>query len=186
MSLMPDAPLSEDEYVELDAFLFSGGDDDERLSVDEAHGFITALIVGHVPLTPEVWLESVWGKPAFADEAERQRMTGLLLRMYREISTTLRAGQSFEPLFVEVEEDGEVVVAHEGWCFGFMLAVSGDEERWDRLPKYEQSLLGPIARIALLHVEEEPEIDEEEYEMLVELLPGAVAGLHAYWESNWG
>jgi hypothetical protein len=47
-------------------------------------------------------------------------------------------------------------------------------------------LLGPIARLALLHVEDEPEIDEEEYELLVELLPGAVAGLNAYWESNWG
>jgi yecA family protein len=186
MSLPIDVPLTEDEYADLDDFLCAGDEGEERLSVDEAHGFMTAVIVGHAPLTPELWLESVWGKPVFADEAEREHLTGLLLRMYREISTTLGAGRSFEPLAVEFEEDGATLVAHEGWCFGFMLAVSGDEERWSQLPKHEQALLGPIARLALLHVEDEPEIDEEEYEMLVELLPGAVAGLHAYWASNWG
>jgi uncharacterized protein len=186
MPLPPDAPLSDEEYAELDDFLCAGDEEEERLPVDEAHGFMTAMIVGHAPVTPEALLESVWGQPAFADETERERLTGLMLRLFREISTTLRVQQPFEPLFVEIEENGATLVAHEGWCFGFMLAVSGDEERWKRLPKHEQSLLGPIARLALLHVEEEPEIDEEEYEMLVELLPGAVAGLHAYWESNWG
>jgi yecA family protein len=186
MSLALDVPLSEDEYTELDDFLCAGDEEEERLPVDEAHGFMTAMIAGHAPVEPEELLESVWGQPVFADEAERERMTSLLLRLFHEISTTLKAGRSFEPLVVEIEEDGATQVAHEGWCFGFMLAVSGDEERWSQLPKHEQSLLGPIARLALLHVEDEPEIDEEEYELLVELLPGAVAGLNAYWESNWG
>jgi len=41
--------------------------------------------------------------------------------------------------------------------------------------------------LALLHVEEEPAIDEEEYEMLAELLPGSVKGLREYWEmTNYG
>jgi uncharacterized protein len=186
MSLPTDAPLSEEEYAELDDFLCAGEEEEERLPVDEAHGFMTAMIVGHAPVAQETLLESVWGKPVFADEAERERLTGLLLRLFREISTTLKAGRSFEPLVVEIEENGATLVAHEGWCFGFMLAVSGEEERWSRLPKHEQALLGPIARLALLHVEDEPELDEEEYEMLVELLPGAIAGLNAYWESNWG
>ena len=181
-----DVPLSEGEYAELDDFLCAGDKDEERLPVDEAHGFMTAMIVGHAPMDPETLLESVWGRPVFADEAERERLTALLLRLFREISMTLKTGQSFEPLVVEIEEDGATLVAHEGWCFGFMLAVSGDEDRWSQLPKHEQSLLGPIARLALLHVEDEPEIDEDEYELLVELLPGAVAGLNAYWESNWG
>ena len=185
MSLAFDAPLSEEEYAELDDFLCAAAEE-ERLPVDEAHGFMTAILVGHAPVTQESLLESVWGKPVFADEAERERLTGLLLRLFREISTTLKAGRSFEPLVVEIEENGATLVAHEGWCFGFMLAVSGDEERWNRLPKHEQSLLGPIARLALLHVEDDSGIDEEEYEMLVELLPGSIAGLNAYWESNWG
>lgn len=186
MPLPADAPLTDEDYADLDDFLCAGEEGEERLPVDEAHGFMTALIAGHAPVTPEALLESIWGRPVFADAAEQERLTGLLLRLYREIAATLKAGQSFEPLVVEIEEDGVSVAAHEGWCFGFMLAVSGDEERWNRLPEHEASLLGPIARLALLHVEEEAEIDEEEYEMLVELLPGAVAGLYAYWESNWG
>jgi uncharacterized protein len=186
MTLPTDEPFTDADYAELDEFLCAEAEGETRLPVDEAHGFMTGLIVSHAPVSPEAMLESIWGRPEFGDAAERQRLTGLLLGLYREIAATLTAGHSFEPLVVEIEEDGEPLVAHEGWCFGFMLAVSGDEERWNRLPKYEASLLGPIARLALLHVEDEPEIDEEEYEMLVELLPGAVAGLYAYWESNWG
>ena len=34
MSLPPDAPLTEDEYVELDEFLCAGDEEDERLPVD--------------------------------------------------------------------------------------------------------------------------------------------------------
>ena len=186
MSLPADVPLVEADYAELDDFLCAGEEGEVRLPIDEAHGFMTAVIVGHAPVTPETMLESIWGHPEFAGEADRERLTGLLLRLYREIAATLKAGHSFEPLVIEIEEEGVALVAYEGWCFGFMLAVSSDEERWERLPKYEASLLGPIARLALLHVEDESEIDEEEYEMLVELLPGAVAGLYAYWESNWG
>lgn len=186
MTFPTDAPLSEEDYAELDAFLSSGDEEEGRLSVDEAHGFLTALIVGHAPVAPELWLKSIWGQPEFSDEAERRRLTGLLVRMLHEISMTLRLGRAFDPLCVEIEEHGGTLTLHEGWCFGFMLAVSGDEARWNQLPRHEQSLLGPIARLALLHVDDEATIDQEEYEMLVELLPGSVAGLYAYWESNWG
>ena len=186
MTFPTDEPLTDADYAELDEFLCAEEEGETRLPVDEAHGFMTGLIVSHAPVSPDAMLESIWGHPKFSDEVERERLTGLLLRLYGEIAATLEAGRSFQPLVVEVEEEGSSLVAHEGWCFGFMLAVSGDEERWSHLPKYEASLLGPIARLALLHVEDQPQIDEEDYEMLVDLLPGAVAGLHSYWESNWG
>jgi yecA family protein len=185
MTFPTDAPLTDADYAELDEFLCAG-EEEPRLPVDEAHGFMTGLVVSHAPVSAEAMLESIWGHPEFSDEVEREHLTGLLLRLYREIAATLEARHAFDPLVVEFEEEGATLLAHEGWCFGFMLAVGNDEERWNRLTKYEASLLGPIARLALLHVEDEPEIDEEEYEMLVELLPGAVAGLYAYWESNWG
>ncbi len=86
---------------------------------------------------------------------------------------------------VEVEEeDGSVVVAYEGWCFGFMLGVETCQDEWEKLSEDEEGLLAPMAQLALLNSDEEPSMDEDEYEQWVELLPGAVLGLNAYWHGE--
>jgi uncharacterized protein len=180
--------LNDDELAELDAFLLSDACDDEVLSVDEVHGFLTALLVGPQPLAQEEWLEQAWGEPQFADAAEREHMRELMLRLYRDIDATLQEGHDFEPLAVEIEEEGEAVVAFEGWCFGFMLGVESCQEEWDKLPTAEENLLAPMAQLALLNSDEElepeMEMDDEEYESWVELLPGAVLGLYSYWHGK--
>lgn len=186
MSSQLDTPLSEEELVELDNFLLSDACAGAALSIDEVHGFLTAIIVSPEKVDQDEWLTAVWGKPQFADEAEEQRMTGLLLRLRNEIATTLQAGRSFEPLVVEVEEDGEVAEAHEGWCFGFMLGVAHHQALWDRLPHDEKTLVEPMAQLALLNSEEEPGMSEEEYAAWVELIPGAVMGLYSFWRSTQG
>ena len=178
------APLTDEEIIELDNFLLAASQEEERLTVDEAHGFVTALVAGHESLPQEEWMEVVWGQPEFADETEQQRMISLLSRLHRDVSATLQAGGTFEPLVAEVEEDDETIIAIEGWCFGFMLAVSRNEERWNQLPKDEQALLAPIAKLALLETENAPEMDDEECESLAEMLPGSVVGLYSYWKTN--
>lgn len=174
-------PLSEEEFIELDNFLLLGEEDNERLPVDILHGYLTALQVGHTGTSQAEWMAEVWGEPQFANAAEQHHMTSLLLRLHDEIVDTLDSAEPFEPLLVELEEDGEVYEACEGWCYGFMLGVSQDEARWDSLPEHERDLLMPIARLALFYAEEEEELDDDEYVTLTELLPGAVASLYAYW-----
>jgi uncharacterized protein len=176
-------PLSDDEFVELDDFLLQG-EQEERLPVDMAHGYITALRVGHIDVTDDEWMGAVWGEPEFADDAEQQRMTNLLLRLHDEIVNSLESGEPFEPLLVEIEENGESYEACEGWCYGFMLGISRDEAQWESLPEHERNLLMPIARLALFYAEEEEDLDDDEYIGLAELLPGAVAGLYAYWDEQ--
>ncbi len=181
--------LSEQELVELDDFLLSDACDDDALSVDEAHGFLTALIVGPDAVPQDDWLQAVWGQPRFADEAEAKLMTDKLLRLYGNIEATLREGHPFEPLVVEEEEEGEVYEAYEGWCFGFMLGVEEQEKLWSPLPKDQQALLAPMGQLALLTSDEEgeePDMDEAEYEAWVELLPGAVTALYAFWHGDEG
>ncbi len=183
--MSPDTPtLNDEELAELDAFLLSDACDDEVLSVDEVHGFFTALQVGPQSMAEEEWLPLVWGEPQFTDDAQRQRLLGMLQRLYRDIDTVLKAGLDYEPLAVEVEENGVDVVAFEGWCFGFMLGVETCQSEWDKLPKDEENLLAPMAQLALLNSDEEPEMDDEEYESWVELLPGAVLGLYSYWHGE--
>jgi uncharacterized protein len=181
-----DAPtLNDEELAKLDEFLLSDACDDDVLSVDEVHGFLTALQVGPQTMDEEEWLKLAWGEPRFADSAQQQQLLELMRRLYRDIEATLRAGLDFEPLAVEVEEeDGTEVVAYEGWCFGFMLGVESAQHEWDKLPKAEENLLAPMAQLALLNSDEEPQMDGEEYEQWVELLPGAVLGLYSYWHEG--
>ncbi len=183
--MFTDTPtLNDDELAELDSFLLSDACDDEVLSVDEVHGFLTALQVGPQPMEEAEWLAQAWDKPQFADEAQQQHLLELMRRLNSDIAATLKAGHDFEPLAVEVEEDGEEVIAFEGWCFGFMLGVETCQAEWDKLSKDEESLLAPMAQLALLNSDEEPPMDEEEYESWVELIPGAVLGLYSYWHGK--
>ncbi len=179
-----DHPLSDAEFAELDQFLMAG-EDEGCMPIDQAHGFITALVVGPEPLGQESWTRAVWGEAVFEDEQQKTHMTDFLLRIHNEIMTTLEDRRPFEPLIIEEEdEEGELLEAYEGWCLGFMHGVSDHHDQWDALPKNEQELLSPIAKLALLCVDEEMEMDEEEYEMCVELLPGAVMGLYEYWHGR--
>ena len=175
-------PLSDEEIVQLDDFLLSADDDEQRLPVDEAHGFITAKLVGGAAMDNDAWVHSIWGEPAFKSDVEKQQMTDLLLRLQQDIAEGLNTGNRFEPLVAEIEDEGETIEAWEGWCFGFMLGVSEDEARWVELPENEQSLLAPIAKLAMLHTEDDFEMDDEEYQMMVELIAGSVSGLKAYWD----
>lgn len=179
------AGLSEHELAELDAFLLSEGCDEETLSVDEVHGFVTALIAGPEEIARDEWLEAAWGEPQFPDDATRERMTQLMLRLYDEVREALESRAPFEPLSVEIEDEkGEQVVVYEGWCYGFMLGMEMQEVDWDALPKEEQGLIAPMAQLALLNNEDEPAMDDEEYASWVELLPGAVTALYVYWHAD--
>lgn len=173
-------PLNETELAELDEFLLSDACEEDALSIDEAHGYLTALVVTPNPPADDQWQTAIWGEPAFADESQKQHMTSLLKRLFNEVLTTLQTRRDFEPLVIETEEEGETVEAYEGWCFGFMHGVEQQQELWDQLPQNEQSLVAPMAQLALLY-SEEADMDEDEYDDWVELLPGAVMGLYAYW-----
>ena len=176
--------LNDDELAELDDFLLSDACDDETLSVDEVHGMLTALQIGPQAMAEVDWLSLAWGSPQFVDETQQQRMLDMMRRLNHDIETTLEAGVDFEPLAVEVEEDGEIVVTFDGWGFGFMVGVATCQEQWDQLPPDEENLLAPMAQLALLSSDEEAEMEEDEYDSWVELLPGAVLGLNSYWHSN--
>jgi uncharacterized protein len=176
--------LTEDEFIELDNFLLSDVCDDETLSIDEAHGYLTALQLPPVRLDQAEWSEAVWGKPKFESEAQEQQMQALLQRLFDDITETLQRRRDFEPLVIETEEDGQVVESYEGWCYGFMLGVDQNEEMWEALPKTEQGLLAPMAQLSLLGSEDEEEMSEEEYSQWIELIPGAVMGLYAHWHQG--
>lgn len=54
-----DQPLADAEIDTLDAFLMSDSTSDEVLSIDELHGFLTAIVCCPVPVMPSEWLPGV-------------------------------------------------------------------------------------------------------------------------------
>ncbi len=174
-------PLSEDELTELDSFLLSEACDDETLSVDEAHGYLSGLAVLPQTIERGQWLEYIWNSPAFIDNDEKEHFTQLMQRLNQEIVQTLENGDEFEPLVIETEEEGEVLEAFEGWCVGFMYAVDQHHSIWKTLDSHTNALLTPIAKLAMLEDEDDPDMDDDEYSEWVDLLPGSVSGLFNYW-----
>lgn len=169
--------LTDEELGELDQFLYQDDEATDMLSLDEAHGFTTAILIGAPHIDGAEWLTLIWGEPQFSDLAQAERLTDMLTKMRTEIQQSLDSGEPFEPLSVEEEVDGESYENFEGWCFGFMLGLSHLESSW-HMGEKERELIAPIATLAMLYTEEQEELDEEEYEQCLELLPGAVSSLY--------
>jgi len=175
-------PLSDDELAELDTFLLEG-DASDRLQIDEAHGYLSSLIIGGEDVGTAEWLTDIWGELECSDE-RKARVTELFLRLYYETELGLREEHPFEPLVIEEEEEGELYEVYDGWCFGFMLGVANHEKKWSRVATESQDLLAPIATLALLHRDEDHELSEDEYTTCVELLPGSVFELYRMFAST--
>lgn len=176
--------MTEEEINELDNFLLSDACTEEALSIEEAHGYLTAIILTSPQEDKSEWWQAIWGEPHFHDEEQKRRLEGLLAAMYSDIAGILERREPFEPMVVEMEEEGQLVESYEGWCYGFMLAVEQNEAQWKALSKSAQGLLAPIAQLALLADNSEEEMSEEEYSQWVELIPGAVMGLYDFWHSG--
>jgi uncharacterized protein len=169
--------LTDEELSELDGFLFQDDEKTDRLSLDEAHGFTTAVLIGAPEMPEEEWLELIWGEPEFENDLQRERLTNLLVKMQDEIRRSLNSPEPFEPLSVEEEAEGESFENFEGWCFGFMLGLSHLESKW-QMGEKEKDLIAPIATLAMLYNDEEEDVDDDDYEQCIELLPGAVSELY--------
>ena len=57
----PFAPLSEEEFEELDHFLLFGVDTEEGMTMDMVDGFLHAIAVGPTTVHPKQWLPKIWG-----------------------------------------------------------------------------------------------------------------------------
>ena len=56
---IPNQPLSDAEIDTLDAFLMSDTTPEDVLSIDELHGYLTAMVCCPVPVMPSDWLNGV-------------------------------------------------------------------------------------------------------------------------------
>ena len=108
MKLLNDGPLTDEEIRELDEFLLEAEGIEEAMDLSTLDGFLTAILCGPKTILPSEWLRWVWDMergedaPVFKDQAQAQRILGLLMRHMNDIAGTLHeAPPHHEPRLTE-------------------------------------------------------------------------------------
>ncbi|WP_213876736.1 UPF0149 family protein [Pseudomonas sp. dw_358] len=179
-------PLSEDQLNVLEDVLEKYRTEASVLNVSELDGFFTAVVSGPAAVGFDDWYTMLWGAPEYLpvwnDEQEFEQFFTLLIQHMNNIATMLTEyPEDFEPLFNEVEVDGEMLLVVEDWCFGYMRGMSVGNG-WPVLPEDQQQYLSAI----ILHTEEDDllegdnplQIDAME---VVGFIPAAAVQLQQYW-----
>ena len=157
----PNTPLTEDELATFDDLL-TNLPSDGAMTLDGMDGYLTALLVGPVPLSTlnsADWLPAVWGgdqEPApvpFRSNQQRKRSTVLVLRHLRAIEAALAdTPEAWEPVFSVAElpgTQGEELADATDWCLGFLAATDLAPDAWAALQSDPE--IGPgLATIAML------------------------------------
>lgn len=133
----PFAPLSEDEFDELDQLLLYDVDTEESMTLDMVDGFLHALAVGPTTVPPKWWLPKIWGTkemmPPMNSIEELNHILGLVMRHFNSIISGLEE----EP---RVVSPGWSTMTYEGdereyddaemWAYGFVEAMRLCWDHW--------------------------------------------------------
>jgi uncharacterized protein len=181
-------PLSDAAIHFLDELLMSDTTPEDVLSIDELHGYLTAIVCCPVPVVPSEWLPGVWQTeegPQFESAEQAQEIMSLIMRMHNDIADALRVGEEFGPLMLEnTLESGETVVVAQGWCWGFMEGMRSQFEAWEPHLDMINELVVPIAVLARLG-DDDPELqelldDQEQIAQLTEAIAESAAAIYEY------
>jgi uncharacterized protein len=185
---IPNEPLSGAQIDLLDEFLMSDSTPEDVLSIDELHGYLTAIVCCPVPVMPGEWLNGVWQAeegPQFESAEQAQEIMALIMRMHNDIADALRVGEEFGLLMLEnTLESGETVVVAQGWCWGFMEGMRSQVEAWEPHLDMINELTVPIAVLARLG-DDDPELqelldDQEKIAQLTDATAESAAAIYEY------
>ena len=133
------APLSDEEFDELDRFLVSDATSDETMMLDTIDGYLTAIVIGPTTVMPSQWLPRVWGPkeddaPEFETTEQAQRIMELILRHMNGINWSIQHdADTHEPMMNTRIYQGRQYLDGEMWAHGFMEGVELCRKDWDPL-----------------------------------------------------
>lgn len=189
----PFAPLSEEEFEELDQFLLYDVDTEEVMMSDIMDGFLHAIAIGPTTLHPKQWLPKIWGTeemmPPMDSIEELNHILGLVMRHFNSIIAGLEADpREISPCWstMTYEGDEREYDDAEGWAYGFVQGMRLCWSDWQPLlsTSQGQAWFRPIALLG----EDDSSADQDELTktpaMRAELaleIPQAVLDMHAHW-----
>lgn len=184
------ASLSDIELEELDQYLRAHAGEGHLL-LDGVHGFLTSLMIGPAPATPDEWLPEVLHEP-FADIEEGERILTLLARLNDSVMLEIETG-AYEPILGEVDsDDGGTTFTSRGWCEGFSRGIDLRAAAWESRLGQDSDLMQYLGPIIALSIEDEvfesdaefAAMTEEEYEECLARIPEAIDAVADYWREN--
>jgi uncharacterized protein len=182
-----DLPLDDFEYDELESFLLELESETAVFNISEFDGFVTALISGPEPISPEEWMPVIWGgsrrPPKWKKPGGFARIAELMLRHYNTTAAMLQNDvEQYEPWFMENEVNGHVYPVVDDWCIGYMKAVMLRPEAW-RVDEAE--MVERLAPISLFSAPDAWDFLEQLADRHVEYLQNDIApvarALYEFW-----
>jgi len=166
------------------------------LMLDAVHGLLTAVVVGPEPVSASEWLGHVIDEQqGFESEEEANRILALLIRLYNSVVQELEA-LSYQPIFGEIEmaESEDTELSARGWCEGFAIGVDLRSGLWEGRMQQDPELLELLHPVITLAADEgvfetqegepiEP-LTDEDFELALNGVAGAVADVQQYWRNN--
>ena len=184
-------PLSDSEFDELDDLLLSDGLPDECMDAVTLEGFLTAIAIAPVTVTPEHWLPQVFGSdpedpmPEFASIKDVERAINLILRYYNSVLMIFEiAPKKFSPTFYSREVEGKTYTIVDEWCSGFLQGIALAGDAWQPLLDGKPGILRPFELFATPEGWAELDAAEDEAAMHREWsskIEPTVHAIHAYW-----
>ncbi len=186
-------PLTDSELEQLEQFLLNRYDDDNDyldqdegvIEISELDGFFTAIVSGPSTILPSTWLPALWGdvEPEWQSEKEFEAIFTLLMRHMNSIANHLiNEPETFEPLFLQREVEGEIYTIVDEWCEGYMRGVVLSAEDW-MLDSMEMGIL--LAPIKAFQGDQATKTHEDfDHKGIVNLqnaITPNIREIHAYW-----
>ena len=186
-------PLTDSELEQLEQFLLNRYDDDNDyldqdegvIEISELDGFFTAIVSGPSTIPPSAWLPALWGDapPEWQSEKEFEAIFTLLTRHMNSIANHLiNEPETFEPMFLQREVEGEIYTIVDEWCEGYMRGVVLSAEDW-MLDSMEMRIL--LAPIKAFQGEQATKTHEDfKHKEIVNLqnaITPNIREIHAYW-----
>jgi uncharacterized protein len=189
----PFAPLSEDEFNELEQFLLYDVDTEEGMTLDMADGFMHAIAVGPIATHPKQWLPKIWGTkemmPPMDSIEQLNHILGLVMRHFNSIIAGLEDDpREISPCWSTMTYDGDEQEYDdaEAWAYGFVEGMRLCWNDWQQLLStlQGQAWFRPIALLG----EDDFSVDQDELTKtpakraeLALRIPQAVLDMHAHW-----
>ncbi len=127
----------------------------QRLTFSRAKGYLTALALSPVAITPDKWWEAIKALPEIHFESKEQevKLCKVLIKIDDSIKATLKAGVNPVPDYQDLASVDSGSSSVEQWCGGFMDGVMVCEDIWfslkDKKLKEDLELVfGVIALVA--------------------------------------
>lgn len=188
---VPFAPLTDEEFNELDQFLLHGVDSDEVMMIDAVDGFLHAIAIGPTTLHPKQWLPKIWGTkemmPPMDSIDQMNHVLGLVMRHFNSIIAGLEADpREIAPCWGTFPYRGKEYDDAEGWTYGFVEGMRLSWNDWQPMLKTPegQAWFRPIGLLG----DDDFGPDQDELTKtparrakLAAQIPEAVLAMHAFW-----